>query len=171
MGLRLCIGLRVEGCAPHSMPAAHPGWTRGAQACPSIAARAGRARSFRPGLGRISCNSPWADPSRAGTPKQRGTGGPRRRNGRWSEQETQTLIELVRRNGKGKWKKILEDGREIFVNRTQARAGILTRGPASYSMRSQACLQWRLAAAAPNRDGSEADTCFLPAKHKFNQQM
>ncbi|KAK9846435.1 hypothetical protein WJX81_003728 [Elliptochloris bilobata] len=59
------------------------------------------------------------DANLAGTPKQRGTGGPRRRNGRWSEQETATLIDLVRRNGKGKWKKILEDGREIFLNRTQ----------------------------------------------------
>ena len=58
----------------------------------------------------------------AGTPKPRGSGGPRRRNGRWSETETQKLIELVRRNGKGKWKKILEDGREVFQNRTQARA-------------------------------------------------
>lgn len=71
------------------------------------------------GQGGIRSGPAWAC---AGTPKPRGSGGPRRRNGRWSETETQKLIELVRRNGKGKWKKILEDGREVFQNRTQARA-------------------------------------------------
>jgi len=46
-------------------------------------------------------------------------GAKRRRNGRWSEDETQFLIANVREHGKGKWKKILELGSEIFLKRSQ----------------------------------------------------
>jgi len=94
-----------EGCARHALGALLHDWCAG-----------GACLFCQGGI----CSGPaWAC---AGTPKPRGSGGPRRRNGRWSETETQKLIELVRRNGKGKWKKILEDGREVFQNRTQARA-------------------------------------------------
>jgi hypothetical protein len=47
----------------------------------------------------------------------------RRRNGRWTEEETQFLILNVREHGKGKWKKILELGTEIFQKRSQVIAG------------------------------------------------
>ena len=50
------------------------------------------------------------------------SGAKRRRNGRWSQEETNTLIGLVRQYGKGKWKKILEEGGANFKNRSQARA-------------------------------------------------
>ena len=50
------------------------------------------------------------------------SGAKRRRNGRWSQEETNTLIGLVRQWGKGKWKKILEEGGPSFKNRSQARA-------------------------------------------------
>lgn len=55
------------------------------------------------------------------TPKNRTGGGKRRRNGRWSPQETNSLITLVRQYGKGKWKKILEEGGPVFNNRSQVR--------------------------------------------------
>lgn len=58
----------------------------------------------------------------AGAPKQCEAGRPRQSGGRWSEQETSTLIEGVRCYGKGKWKRIFEDGRSVFQNRTPARA-------------------------------------------------
>jgi hypothetical protein len=64
-----------------------------------------------------------------GEPLTGGDGGPksprnksgakRRRNGRWSQEETDTLIALVRSTGKGKWKKILEEGSAAFKNRSQ----------------------------------------------------
>jgi hypothetical protein len=38
---------------------------------------------------------------------------------RWAEHETNTLIALVRQWGKGKWKKILEEGGAAFNNRSQ----------------------------------------------------
>lgn len=44
---------------------------------------------------------------------------PRRRNGRWNETETNFLIRMVREKGKGKWKRILEEGGNIFQNRSQ----------------------------------------------------
>ena len=50
------------------------------------------------------------------------SGAKRRRNGRWSQEETDTLIALVRSSGKGKWKKILEEGGANFKNRSQVRA-------------------------------------------------
>ena len=53
------------------------------------------------------------------TPKNRTGGGKRRRNGRWSPAETNALITLVRQFGKGKWKKILEEGGPVFNNRSQ----------------------------------------------------
>ena len=53
------------------------------------------------------------------TPKNRTGGGKRRRNGRWSPNETTSLINLVRQYGKGKWKKILEEGGPVFNNRSQ----------------------------------------------------
>ena len=53
------------------------------------------------------------------TPKNRAGGGKRRRNGRWSPAETNALITLVRQFGKGKWKKILEEGGPVFNNRSQ----------------------------------------------------
>lgn len=53
------------------------------------------------------------------SPKNRTGGGKRRRNGRWAEHETSTLIALVRQWGKGKWKKILEEGGAAFNNRSQ----------------------------------------------------
>ena len=122
-----------------------------------------------------TCSLPAADPGRSpqytGTPKQRGTSGPRRRNGRWSEQETQTLIELVRRNGKGKWKKILEDGREIFVNRTQARASTFAWRPAVDDSQLPACLQWHAIAATPYCMATSVACMFapgLPDLSKFN---
>lgn len=43
----------------------------------------------------------------------------RRRNGRWAPEETDLLIELVRKFGKGKWKRILEEGGVKFRNRSQ----------------------------------------------------
>ena len=43
----------------------------------------------------------------------------RRRNGRWNEEETAFLIRHVRELGKGKWKRILEQGGTIFQNRSQ----------------------------------------------------
>lgn len=58
------------------------------------------------------------------TPKNRAGGGKRRRNGRWSPQETNQLINLVRQFGKGKWKKILEEGGPVFNNRSQVRCSI-----------------------------------------------
>ena len=60
------------------------------------------------------------------TPKNRAGGGKRRRNGRWSPQETNQLINLVRQFGKGKWKKILEEGGPVFNNRSQVRCSIET---------------------------------------------
>ena len=53
------------------------------------------------------------------TPKNRAGGGKRRRNGRWSPAETNALITLMRQFGKGKWKKILEEGGPVFNNRSQ----------------------------------------------------
>ncbi len=53
------------------------------------------------------------------TSKNRAGGGKRRRNGRWSPNETNSLINLVRQYGKGKWKKILEEGGPVFNNRSQ----------------------------------------------------
>eukprot|EP00884_Botryococcus_braunii_P003653 jgi/Botrbrau1/13289/Bobra.27_2s0009.1 len=43
----------------------------------------------------------------------------RRKNGRWAESETQLLINLVKEFGKGKWKRILEEGGSQFQNRSQ----------------------------------------------------
>ena len=43
----------------------------------------------------------------------------RRRNGRWNEDETNFLIRMVRELGKGKWKRILEQGGALFQNRSQ----------------------------------------------------
>lgn len=62
---------------------------------------------------------PLTDGSMGKSPKNRTGGGKRRRNGRWAEHETNTLIELVRQWGKGKWKKILEEGAAAFNNRSQ----------------------------------------------------
>ncbi len=63
---------------------------------------------------------PLTDGSMGKSPnKNRTGGGKRRRNGRWNEHETNTLIELVRQLGKGKWKKILEEGAAAFNNRSQ----------------------------------------------------
>ena len=62
---------------------------------------------------------PLTDGSMGKSPKNRTGGGKRRRNGRWNEHETNTLIELVRQLGKGKWKKILEEGSAAFNNRSQ----------------------------------------------------
>lgn len=60
------------------------------------------------------------------TPKNRTGGGKRRRNGRWSPAETNSLITLVRQFGKGKWKKILEEGGPVFNNRSQV--GVSAKG-------------------------------------------
>ncbi|KAK9803628.1 hypothetical protein WJX72_006865 [[Myrmecia] bisecta] len=46
-------------------------------------------------------------------------GGPRRKIGRWSEEETNELIRLVREHGKGRWRKILDAGEQTFANRSQ----------------------------------------------------
>lgn len=43
----------------------------------------------------------------------------RRRNGRWAQEETDLLVRLVRKFGKGKWKRILEEGGVKFRNRSQ----------------------------------------------------
>lgn len=44
----------------------------------------------------------------------------RRRDARrWNEEETNLLINLVQRLGKGKWKRILEEGESGFQNRSQ----------------------------------------------------
>lgn len=59
------------------------------------------------------------------TPKNRTGGGKRRRNGRWSPAETNALITLVRQFGKGKWKKILEEGGPVFNNRSQVGDSLL----------------------------------------------
>jgi hypothetical protein len=57
----------------------------------------------------------------AGSPLGSDKKGARRRNGRWNEKETNLLITLVRRLGKGKWKRILEEGGNEFQNRSQVR--------------------------------------------------
>ncbi len=71
---------------------------------------------------------PLTDGSMGKSPKNRTGGGKRRRNGRWNEAETNTLIELVRQLGKGKWKKILEEGAAAFNNRSQV--GLASPGTA-----------------------------------------
>jgi hypothetical protein len=55
----------------------------------------------------------------AGSPLGSDKKGARRRNGRWNEKETNLLITLVRRLGKGKWKRILEEGETEFQSRSQ----------------------------------------------------
>ncbi|KAL3132190.1 hypothetical protein ABBQ32_008790 [Trebouxia sp. C0010 RCD-2024] len=58
----------------------------------------------------------------SGTPeggKKNKSGGPRRKVGRWSEEETNTLILLTNQLGKGKWKKILDEAGDIFKSRSQ----------------------------------------------------
>ncbi|DBA98075.1 hypothetical protein WJX77_001235 [Trebouxia sp. C0004] len=51
--------------------------------------------------------------------KKNKTGGPRRKVGRWSEEETNTLIMLTNQLGKGKWKKILDEAGDVFKSRSQ----------------------------------------------------
>ncbi|KAK9863879.1 hypothetical protein WJX84_008931 [Apatococcus fuscideae] len=50
----------------------------------------------------------------------RKAGAPRRKIGRWTEEETNALIRLTQEIGKSKWKKILEAGEGVFQNRSQS---------------------------------------------------
>ncbi|KAK9827119.1 hypothetical protein WJX74_007061 [Apatococcus lobatus] len=88
-------------------------------------------------------------------------GAPRRKIGRWTEEETNALIRLTQEIGKSKWKKILEAGEGIFQNRSQVdlkdkwrnleRQGIVA--PAAPRMSDG---RSPLALAAPGPSGAQA---------------
>lgn len=93
-------------------------WSTASQASHNHSSVLAATQAMAPGMWNPSAALAAPPEAHSSGSKRNKLGQHRRKNGRWTQEETQLLIELTNKYGKGKWKKIVQEGGEMFQNRT-----------------------------------------------------